>query len=115
MQLIGWLYEGEIYCDDCVRSDGTDPDSEENWGVYGAIFEDSETDFPHYCGNYPCRELLGGALTTHGFKEICREIVLHHRRGDWLKELMEYYNHLDWHVIWTWHGAMDPLGNIKND
>ena len=105
---IGWIYEGDVYCPDCV---GNEPDDNPE---YGPVWEETETDSPMYCGNWNCKQFIGGALTDEGWKQLKDYIRRSlHMRCDAVYDLMHYYSHYDWYFIPTFEGMMDPTREIK--
>ncbi len=106
---IGYVYEGAIYCENCIGDDvRDDPDTT------GAIFDDSESDSPEHCGQ--CGEFLGGYLTTDGWDELVKRIRNYEFEfwPDLLDEYMRHWSGHDWYVIPTFEGMMDPTGNLKD-
>lgn len=108
---IGYVWEGGVYCKDCMDASGGSVTSESE--EVGAIFEESESDYPEHCGD--CHEFLGGALTTEG-KRWLREQWVEHRWRDFalIETYMQHYDSMDWYFIFTFWGWMDPLGNLKD-
>jgi len=106
---IGYVWEGDIYCADCMRKGGVvGPDDDE----VGAIFEESESDYPYHCGD--CREFLGGSLTKDGEKWVKAHWMEGWRDRALMETYMRHYDGVDWYFIHTFWGWMDPLGNLKD-
>ena len=117
MDVVGYVYECDHWCARCLKEAGIDP----NWDEVGAIFDDSESDYPMHCGCIDCREFLGGSLTSDGY-ELLKQAYRdgHHRapEGGPDEQFDEYmYHYADigaWHFLWTFVGLMDPYGDVED-
>ncbi len=111
MEVIGYVYEGDIYCKTCLTANGgPDPNDEDS---VGPVFDTDEGDAPVHCGG--CREFLGGALTRDGVRFLKELYLERHVRNEALwKAYMDYYHGVDWYFIPTFIGPMNPRGEFKD-
>lgn len=114
MEVIAYIYDSEILCEDCLRAAGIDPDDDE----VSALFDTSESDSPLHCAY--CHAFLGGSLTEDGFQNIVRYYLdgyFQDKNGDPDDVLLTYmreYDYYDWYVVPTFVGFLDPCGDLKN-
>jgi len=115
MHVVGYTYECDYLCPNCLKKAGIDP----NWDEVGAIFDDYEHDHPMHCGD--CREFLGGCLTLDGYaalEQAYRDGYYRAPGGGPNEQFVEYmYHYADlnsWHCLWTFVGRMDPFGDVED-
>jgi hypothetical protein len=101
--ITGFVCGDERLCRACYKEAGEPNDA-------SIILDYEEFDSPPHCDN--CHGFLGGALTTHGFKELCTRILegsISHRFISMY--LNEYGYAYDWDIMPTFLGPRHPLGN----
>jgi hypothetical protein len=113
MHVVGYVYGCDYWCADCLKKAGIDP----GWDEVGAVFDDSEHDYPMHCGD--CREFLETSLTSDGYNLLKQAYCDGSYRapgGGPDEQFEEYMYHFadlhSWHCIWTFVGLMDPYGDI---
>ena len=80
MQVVGYVYKGECYCEDCL------PVPQDDEGQ-GAIFIDSEWDYPVHCCK--CDYFIETRLTKEGLEQTEEAILTFeesNRKFDWIIE-----------------------------
>lgn len=114
MEVVGYTYDADHWCEDCLLEEGVDLDDDE----VGAIFDYTESDYPMHCN--ACGEFLGGNLTDHGLKalkEAYRDGEYRNANGDpseHFQQYMEAWDSVDWHILWSFLGPLDPWGELKD-
>ena len=113
MEVIGYTYDADHWCPDCLQKEGVDLSDDE----VGVIFTYADCDYPMHCG--VCGEFLGGSITADGIEELKKA----YREGYYrapnggpstqFQEYMAHYHGVDWRCLWTFVGLMDPCNYIK--
>lgn len=102
---VGFIHDGVLYCYVCAQKANLLRLAETS-----AFPEWEEFDSPPHCEE--CGEHIGGALTRHGYADLCRRM----REGmteDLLRVYLDAYEHSydGFKIIPTFFGMVDPLGN----
>jgi hypothetical protein len=80
LEIIGWVWEGAIYCPHHGPTAEQETDDGSGWSP--VFLDSSATDSPDHCGERDCDRLIRGDLTDDGYRYVLTTLDGHVSRSD---------------------------------